>query len=105
MMLGTAPITWGVCEMDGWGERLPYPRVLDEMRALGFAGTELGPPGYLPGYLPRDPDALTAALRARDLILVGSFCPMAAPRDRAAAERAFAEARAHAERKRDDPTG
>jgi len=23
MRLGTAPITWGVCEMDGWGERLP----------------------------------------------------------------------------------
>lgn len=39
-MLGTAPITWGVCEMDGWGARLPYPRVLDEMRALGSAGTD-----------------------------------------------------------------
>lgn len=89
MRLGTAPITWGVCEMEGWGERLPYPRVLDEMAALGFAGTELGPPGYLPD----DPDALRAALQERNLAFVGSFCPIAAPRDRAGADRAVAAAR------------
>jgi len=89
MRLGTAPITWGVCEMDGWGERLPYPRVLDEMAALGFEGTELGPPGYLPD----DPVALGVALRERKLAFVGSFCPIVAPRDRAGADRAVAEAR------------
>lgn len=90
MRLGTAPITWGVCEMEGWGERLPYPRVLDEMRALGFTGTELGPPGYLPA----EPNALRKVLAERDLAFVGSFCPIAAPRDRAGADRAFAEAHA-----------
>ena len=88
MRLGTAPITWGVCEMDGWGDRLPYPRVLAEMRALGFAGTELGPPGYLPS----DPEALRAVLRDHNLAFVGSFCPIVAPRDRAGADRAVAEA-------------
>ncbi|GAC1486566.1 MAG: TIM barrel protein [Candidatus Limnocylindrales bacterium] len=90
MRLGTAPITWGVCEMDGWGERLPYPRVLDEMRSLGFTGTELGPSGYLPA----DPEALLRVLAERDLALVGSFCPILAPRDRDGADRAFAEAHA-----------
>lgn len=90
MRLGTAPITWGVCEMEGWGERLPYPRVLDEMRALGFTGTELGPPGYLPA----EPNALRKVLAERDLAFVGSFCPIVAPRDRAGADRAFAEAHA-----------
>jgi len=90
MRLGTAPITWGVCEMDGWGERLPYPRVLDQMQALGFHGTELGPPGYLPA----DPEALRRELAERHLVLVGSFCPIAAPRDSAGADRAVAEAQA-----------
>lgn len=90
MQLGTAPITWGVCEMEGWGDRLPYPRVLAQMRSLGFAGTELGPPGYLPD----DPDALRTVLAEHELALVGSFCPIVAPHDRATADRAVAEARA-----------
>ncbi len=89
-MLGTAPITWGVCEMDGWGERLAYPQVLAEMQAIGFAGTELGPPGYLPS----DPDALRIALEAHALAFVGSFCPIAAPRNRGAADRAVSNTRA-----------
>lgn len=89
MRLGTAPISWGVCEMDGWGDRLPYPRVLDEMAALGFAGTELGPPAYLP----TQPELLRSELEARGLQLVGSFCPISVPPDRAAAERTITETR------------
>lgn len=90
MRLGTAPITWGVCEMDGWGDRLPYPEVLDQMRLLGYEGTELGPPGYLPS----DPAGLRRELQARGLSIVGSFCPISAHRDRAAADRAVSEAAA-----------
>src|SRR5919201_1916627 len=48
MKIGTAPITWGVCELPNWGTMLPYARVLDEMAELGYRGTELGPWGYLP---------------------------------------------------------
>ena len=49
-----APISWGACEVPGWG-RMPEPEtVLEEMAALGLAGTELGPPGFLPD----DPAAL-----------------------------------------------
>ncbi|MBV9514997.1 MAG: TIM barrel protein [Mycobacteriaceae bacterium] len=43
-----APISWGVCEVPGWGHQLGPDRVLAEMRLAGLAGTELGPPGYLP---------------------------------------------------------
>ncbi|MDR7455354.1 MAG: inosose dehydratase, partial [Armatimonadota bacterium] len=26
--IGTAPISWGVCEIPGWGPQLPVDRVL-----------------------------------------------------------------------------
>lgn len=71
--LAAAPITWGVCELPDWGE-VPSPsRVLDEMAAAGFAGTELGSPGFLP----TDPAALQRELAARRLALVGAFYPVA----------------------------
>ncbi|MGH2351985.1 MAG: sugar phosphate isomerase/epimerase family protein, partial [Chloroflexota bacterium] len=81
-MLAAAPITWGVCELPGWGVELPYGRVLDEMAAAGFRGTELGPHGYLPS----DPDRLRQALRTRGLSLVGAFCPLALQEPERAAE-------------------
>ena len=43
-----APISWGVCDVPGWGYQLPPDRVLDEMREIGLAATELGPEGFLP---------------------------------------------------------
>src|SRR5437667_4755689 len=70
--LGTAPITWGVSELDDWGVMLPSDRVLDEMAELGYAGTELGPWGYLP----REAAALERELRKRRLALAGAFCPV-----------------------------
>lgn len=47
-------------------------RVLDEIAACGYAGTELGP--Y--GFLPTSPAELRAMLEARGLVLVGAFCPV-----------------------------
>lgn len=70
--VATAPISWGACEIPGWGELLPCERVLDEMAAAGYAATELGPPGFLP----RDPRALRAALEPRGLALAGAFHPV-----------------------------
>ena len=43
--LAGAPISWGVCEVPGWGLQLPPDRVFAEMRALGISATELGPLG------------------------------------------------------------
>jgi len=53
--LAGAPISWGVCEVPGWGIMLPRDRVLSEMRDLGLKATELGalyhgPSMAAPGY-------------------------------------------------------
>src|SRR5215207_7701741 len=45
--LAGAPISWGVCEVPGWGRQLEPERVLGEMASLGLAATELGPVSYL----------------------------------------------------------
>ncbi|HEU5317464.1 MAG TPA: TIM barrel protein [Chloroflexota bacterium] len=70
--VAAAPITWGVCELPGWGAVPPPERVLDEMAAAGFQGTELGSPGFLP----EDAKTLRAELHKRALQLVGAFCPL-----------------------------
>lgn len=69
----SAPISWGVCEVPGWGIQLPVERVLREMSELGLRATELGSIGYLP----TDPDELTRTLRAFDLDLTGGFNALA----------------------------
>ena len=40
-----APISWGVCEVPGWGFQLGSQQVLTEMREVGLTATELGPTG------------------------------------------------------------
>lgn len=64
-----APITWGVCEVPGWGYQMPPERVLSEMRSLGLRATELGPDGFLPRGSER------ALLEAHGLSLVAGFVP------------------------------
>jgi inosose dehydratase len=68
------PISWGVCEVPGWGLQLPVDRVLDEMRSVGLSATELG----AIGWLPTDPDALRATLDKHDLRASGAFVPLVA---------------------------
>ena len=71
-LLAGAPISWGVCEVPGWGRQLDPERVLAEMASLGLAATELGPVGYL---------SLDSG-RVRDLLdrfglrLVAGFLPL-----------------------------
>jgi inosose dehydratase len=67
-----APISWGVCEVPGWGYQLSPSRVLTEMREVGLAATELGPEGFLPS----DPAELTALLDSFGLSCVGTFAPV-----------------------------
>jgi inosose dehydratase len=69
--IAAAPISWGVCEVPGWGAQMSPARVLSEMRALGLHATEAGPDGYLGA----DPDAAAALVREYGLRLVGGFVP------------------------------
>jgi inosose dehydratase len=64
-----APISWGVCEVPGWGMMLDRDTVLSEMAELGMTATELGPPDYLP----TEPTKLRALLSTYNLTLVGGF--------------------------------
>jgi len=66
-----APISWGVCEVPGWGYQLPADQVLSQMSEVGLSATELGPDGFLPG----DPDELAKTLASHDLHAVGGFTP------------------------------
>jgi inosose dehydratase len=70
--LAGAPISWGVCEIPGWGRTLQPERVLAEMASLGLAATEMGPVGYLP----RGVDELRSLLDGHGLGLVGAFVPL-----------------------------
>lgn len=70
--LAGAPISWGVCEANGWGYQLSPDRVLREMRECGLTATELGPDGYLP----QDAKELSSLLTSHDLKLCGAFVPL-----------------------------
>jgi inosose dehydratase len=72
LKIAGAPISWGVCEVPGWGYQLTPQRVLAEMRDVGLAATELGPEGFLPS----DPAELRALLDSYGLRCVGTFAPV-----------------------------
>lgn len=67
-----APISWGVCEVPGWGYQLPADIVLEQMRELGLSATEFGPDGFLPD----DPQEKVDVLTDYDLRAVGQFVPV-----------------------------
>ena len=69
MKIAGAPISWGVCEVPGWGYQLAPERVLREMHEIGLAATEFGPEGFLPA----DPQPL---LSRYELTALGGFVPV-----------------------------
>lgn len=70
--IANAPCSWGALEF-AVGDPVGWERMLDEMAATGYAGTEFGDWGLLP----TDPGALRDALGARGLELVGAYLPAA----------------------------
>lgn len=70
--VAAAPISWGVCEVPGWGYQLSRERVLAEMHDLGFPATELGPEGFIGN----EPAPAAALLAAYDLRAVAAFVPV-----------------------------
>jgi inosose dehydratase len=73
LRIANAPCSWGVLEFeDQDAVGFPYTQVLDEIRASGYDGTELGDWGFMP----TDPAALADALASRDLALLGAFVPI-----------------------------
>jgi inosose dehydratase len=68
LRVANAPNSWGI-EDPGDPANPPWGRVLDETAGAGYAGTELGPPGYLPDH----PARLRRELDVRGLQLVAGF--------------------------------
>lgn len=64
-----APISWGLCEVPGWGHQLTPERVLTEMHQLGLVATEFGPPGFLAP----DAESRVAQLADHGLRAIGGF--------------------------------
>ncbi len=72
MKIANAPCSWGILEFGLDGKTDTYDKVLDEMSATGYVGTELGDWGFFPTH----PDTLKAELAHRNLNLVGAFVPV-----------------------------
>ena len=70
--VANAPCSWGVLEFASTSKPAGYEQVLDEIRATGYDGTELGDWGFMP----TDPARLRRELTNRDLRLVGAFVPV-----------------------------
>jgi inosose dehydratase len=85
--IANAPTSWGVEDPED-GANPRWERLLSDIAAAGYDGTELGPLGYLP----EDPVALRRELGGRGLELVGGYLfePL---HTRAGAERALEVAR------------
>ncbi len=67
-----APISWGVCEVPGWGLQLPVDRVFSEAAALGLTAMEQGALGWLPS----DPAEQRAIFDRHGMELIGGFVPL-----------------------------
>jgi inosose dehydratase len=67
-----APISWGVCEVPGWGHQMAPARVLGEMAELGLVATEFGPLGFLPV----EPAERASSLATLNMHAVGGFFPV-----------------------------
>ena len=67
-----APISWGVCEVPGWGYQMSPDRVLREMVDVGLHATELGSDGFLPP----SPEGKADTLGTYGLHGLGNFTPV-----------------------------
>ena len=67
-----APISWGVCEVPGWGWQYDVETVLTQMRTAGLAATEFGPAGFLSD----EPRRMAKVLADHGLRAVGGFVPV-----------------------------
>jgi inosose dehydratase len=71
-LFASAPDSWGVLDYPGPSWEQSYEKMLDEMAAAGYTGSELGP--Y--GFFPTDPQILQPQMERRKLKLLASFVPV-----------------------------
>ena len=67
MRIATAPVNWNNADVTDYRPWTPYPQLLDEMVAAGYAATEWGM------NMEKDPTRLREDLRVRNLKPLGGF--------------------------------
>jgi len=72
--IANAPCSWGALEfeLEEKSEEIGFEQVLDEIKATGYIGTELGDLGFMP----TSPEELRREIKKRDLELLGAFVPV-----------------------------
>jgi inosose dehydratase len=66
--IANAPCSWGILDFDPT-HQIGFDKLLDEVSATGYVGTELG----AWGFMPTEPAKLDSELKARKLSMVGAF--------------------------------
>jgi inosose dehydratase len=69
--IGSAPVSFGVDELQSDAWRPSRETIIGAIAGLGLAGTELGPPGFL-----GDPQTTRSLLDEHGLELVGAYLPL-----------------------------
>lgn len=67
LRLATAPVNWNNNDIPGWRPVVPFPRILDEMRAAGYTATEFD------SSFGTDPDMLRSEAGARGISWCGAY--------------------------------
>lgn len=65
--IGTAPVNWNNFDLTDWRDPVPFPRILDEMRAAGYTATEWD------ASFGDAPDTLNALLAERGMAFVAAY--------------------------------
>lgn len=65
--IATAPVDWNNDDLPEWRPPVPFPQILDCMRAAGYNTTELG------SNFPTAVEALSVSLSTRDMSLCGAY--------------------------------
>jgi inosose dehydratase len=67
LRFGTAPVNWNNFDLEGWRPEVPFPGILDEMKAAGYVRTEWDVSFGL------DPDMLREEADRRGIAFVGAY--------------------------------
>lgn len=70
--IAAAPVSWGICEVPGWGYQLPAGEALAGMKRIGLTSSELGPDEFVPG----SPLEKQRQFAAAGIQCIGAFCPV-----------------------------
>ena len=70
--IAAAPVSWGICEVPGWGYQLPAGQALAGMARIGVTSSELGPDEFVPGSAAAKRQQFAEA----GIQCIGAFCPV-----------------------------